>query len=222
MRIIERHPFALTTDRLLIFDPMYLYAVGGDPPRWDVPDDVLAIDTVVGDGAFAVYRSGDILVIDTAPRVFKARSRADFARLPNEVAVDTGSVCFAPCTDARLARLRERIDWGFVSCPLPPGDYAVWIEAKDTSRAFARSIICFGREQRFYLHGETASVIHELEKEAARVLRMKGSDRQRRLADLRRRILDLHWAGNKDRRLDLLAAALKIDLPPRWRARPPG
>ena len=168
---------------------------------------------------YRVYRRGDLFVVDLSPRVFRAGARSDFA-LYGEFRVQNDLVCIVDATPDELVLCKAALDTGAaLLLPLPRGLYEFWIEEKDSSDAASNCILGIGPELTLLLSGVDANQIHRIEKAVAVVLRQKGRRRQEGLERLRTEVMDLHLAGCKDRRLEMIAQVLKLHLPTRWELR---
>jgi hypothetical protein len=103
--------------------------------------------------------------------------------------------------------------------PLSPGKYVAWAEENENSYSHRRTILGLGRSPHLFLAGSDGTTINEIEERVAAALRLKGQERTAALEVIRSQILDLHRSGSKDRRLRMLADAIKLDLPRRTRRR---
>jgi hypothetical protein len=168
---------------------------------------------------YRVYQRGDLFVVDLSPSVFRAGARSDFA-LHGEFRVQNELVCIVDATPDELALSRAALDSGAaLLLPLSQGLYQFWIEEKDSSEAESKCILGIGPELTLLLSGPDANQIHRIEKALAVVLRQKGRRRQEGLESLRTEVMDLHLAGCRDRRLEMIAQVLKLHLPTKWELR---
>ena len=71
-------------------------------PYFELPDTASIINTVSGDGNFPVYRTGDTIVINNAPRQLNPSKRQDFQSLKTRIPVDTGFIGFCDADDVAL------------------------------------------------------------------------------------------------------------------------
>ena len=210
MRIRAQFSFAVT-QAVLIIDPAHVFEPIDEEPFYAIEPGVPCFGESINVGRHRVYRCGDCLVVDTAPRQFRPGKRLEFD-LIGEVLVDSGMVVVLDT--ARVPDLDPFADFA-VTCDLPAGRYVAWCEENENSVSQQRAILGIGSKPQLFLAGVDATSIHELETELAAVLRIKGPARQARVQELRDKIMELHLSGSKDRRLEMLASAVKLDLPAR-------
>ena len=214
MRIRRQVPFSVTDGRVAIVDPGHVFASIDESPYFAVPENCALFDNFGGDGNFKVYESSECLIVDTAPRQFKAAARTEFTQIQGSVGVDSGVIVFVNLADALS------IESDPIPCVvhhLPPGEYIAWSEENENSSSQRRAILGLGKSTRLFLAGTDATTINEIEQRVAVSLRLKGQDRAGALEVIRNQILDLHLSGSKDRRLRMLAQAVKLELPRRGR-----
>jgi hypothetical protein len=165
-------------------------------------------------GTYPVYATEGVLVFDGAPRLLKAKSRG-FPKV-GEIPVPSGDFVIV---DGQLLPDEVRASPDIFQTRFPVAALVVWVEEKEYSVAQKTRIIGIGPSVRLLLAGADANDIHQLEKRAAQALRMKGPAKQRELELVKAEILEIHWQGSKDSRLRMLASAMKLELPPRWKKR---
>lgn len=214
MRIRRQTTFTVTDGPVAIVDPGYVYNSTDESPYVAVPDNCALFDDFGGDGNFKVYDSPECLIVDTAPRQFKASTRTEFTQLDGSVSVDSGMIVFVNLADAPVIASNP------ITCvvhDLAPGEYTAWSEENENSFSHRRAILGIGKSIRLFLAGTDATTINEIEQRVAASLRLKGQERTDALESIRSHILDLHLSGSNDRRLRMLADAVKLTLPRRTR-----
>lgn len=214
MRVHRQLSLTVTEGRVAILDPGLAFPPTSGPPYFALPSRHAVFDDFGGDGTFKVYRSGDVVIVDTAPRQFKANVRDDFTRLSGEVAVDTGTIAFVNASDLPASAASAA---GGVLCDLPRGDYVVWSEQKDESASRRRFVLGLGPSVRLTLAGPDAMRVREIERQLSEALRLKGAEKAKALAAVQSELVALRLAGSRDRRLRRLADAAGVRLPPRPR-----
>ncbi|MDV6034635.1 MAG: hypothetical protein F9B45_32000 [Phycisphaera sp. RhM] len=214
MRTRGETEFDVRDGLVVCFDPMFAFAATDVEPFLQIPTNVPFFDNFGGDGSFNVYRSPECVVIDTAPRQFRAKTRPEFEKLDGRVGVDSGTIAFANASD--VPALPDGLS---VSFHLAPGTYRAWSEHNENSFADRRTILAVGPTVQLFLAGADATNINEIETQVAKAIRMKGEQRIKLVSELQQRIVDLHMQGCRDQRLKMLADAVKLTLPRRPRTK---
>ena len=214
MRIRKRAEFTVTDGPVAIVDPSYVFDSIPNFPFVSLPANAACFDSFGGDGNFKVYKSTDCVIVDTAPRQFKPKSRPNFTLLDGGVAVDSGMIVFVNLADAPVITSTP------ITCvvvDLEPRIYTVWAEENENSFSQRRVILGIGPSPMLFLAGNDATMIDEIEQAVAVAIRLKGNERISALEPIREQISVLHLNGCKDRRLRMLADAIKFKLPRRGR-----
>lgn len=219
MRTRKTATLEITSGCLLICDPSYIFEPVESAPYVKLPRGSVYFDDFGGDGNFKVHSDGVTIVVDTAPGLFRAKSRSDFSQLKGKVPVDSGMMAFLDGSDIAQSSAQSA-SLLFVT-EVPNGTYRVWEEEKDSSWAFRNRILCFGPEVTLLINGPDANELSVIEKEVAQVLRLKGSEKRERLHVVQETLTELHLSGMKDRRLRMLADAVKLTLPRRSKKKGP-
>jgi hypothetical protein len=160
---------------------------------------------------YKLYAGDEFIVLDGAPRVLRPGGRSDLSCV-GSVEIPSGNLLIA---DGDLLPPEVRTSPAVFQNRFFVTDLVVWVEEKEVSTAAQCRILCVGPEMKLLMAGPEANTIHEIERQLARVLRMKGRQKKTEMDELRKTVLDLHWAGAKDKRLGLIASALRIELPHR-------
>lgn len=214
MRIRNKKQFKITSGNLIIADPGFIFPGLDREPYVFIPENAVLMDKFGGDGNFKVYKSNEAVVVDTAPRLFKATKRTNFQKLDNSVGVDSGLICFIDSRKEDLTSI-ETFEEFYVSLEVPNGNYFVWREENETSVSHRNSILSFGTTEKLYLSGKDANTIEAIEKEMVSYFRSKGQVKEKIFKELEAKVLHLHWAKSKDPRLSKIALTLNINLPKR-------
>ena len=214
MRIRRRTEFTVTDGPVAIVDPSYVFDSIPDFPFVTLPANSVCFDSFGGDGNFSVYESPECVIVDTAPRQFKPKTRLDFARVDGDVAVDSGMIAFVNLADAPVISANPIT---CVTLELQPGVHVAWAEENENSLSQRRVILGIGPTPKLFLADNDATMIDEIEQAVAASIRLKGDERINALELIREQIADLHLNGCKDRRLRMLADAIKFKLPRRGR-----
>ena len=206
MRVGKQIKLSITSGKLVICDVALI-------ENQEKPDEPY-FDLFGGDGDFKVYQDGNIIVVDTAPRLFKAKTRPHMKKLPGRVSVDTSHLGFRDGTQDFLNKFCTTDLKKFaVIVDIPNGDYITWSEKKDWSTAYQDTIICFGKKVELFLSKTYATDLFVIEKQLATALRMKGRERQTEKERIKDALMNIHMTGIKDERLSKMAALLKLKLP---------
>jgi hypothetical protein len=206
----------ITSDSVIVCDPGYIFPYKDTSPYVDIPENCPIFNDFGGDGSFKAYQCEEYVIIDTAPKLFKPGKRSILNVLPGEVSVDAGMIAFFDATPTNRELIDSKMtNQMYIEFKVPSGDYVTWEEEHDTSESHRRMIIGFGQKPLILMAGENANTIEQLEKAIAKTLRMKGPDKNKNMEEIKENILDLHWAGNKDQRLKMLAQAVRLKLPVR-------
>jgi len=204
----------ITSGRLVVGDPAFVCEPIDLHPCIKLPDNVPYYDNFGGDGTFRVFTNDKIIVIDTAPRQFKAKSRQEFCELNGTVGIDTGRMSFFDATK-KMIKAAEKYKQIYFLTDVPNGEYKVWQEVNENSRARQDRILCFGPQVELIITKPLQSQLVEIEKQVTQALRLKGKEKITRLEKIRKTLAELHLSGVKDPRLRMLADAVKMKLPRR-------
>ena len=214
MRLQRKVEFTVTTGHLVICDPGFVFPGSAKPPYFDAPPHIPCFGGFGGDGTFSVYRRDNLIVVDTAPRLFKARTRPDFTKVQGQVGVDSGMICFLDTKRDGLTNV-ECGDEFLIELEIENGEYCAWIEEHDTSVSLRRCLLAFGPEPKLFLSGAEADEVGAIEKKVVQFFRAKGPSKLELRQQIESRVIELHLNWCKDRRLQVIASTMKIDLPRR-------
>lgn len=207
MKIRRVEQLIIRSKRLLICDPGFFF----DSPDL-IPSNSVCYNDFGGDGSFKVYSDGSIVVVDTSPRHFKAKSHPTFHQLQGDISVDTGHIAFIDA-DVKILRSTNQYNAFKLLVDVPNGIYKVWQEVKDTSQAWRDRILCFGADTTLLIHKPVLDDLQLIEEEIAQVLRLKGNEKVQRIKQIQMKLSQLHLSGVKAPRLKVLANAVKLKLP---------
>jgi hypothetical protein len=161
---------------------------------------------------YRIYGRDGLYVVDTAPRVFRANRRTEFKPV-GEIRLKGQALAVCDANESFVRAAQDALGQGrALLVPASDEHYRIWIESKDESSAVERAILAIGPKVTLLLSGPDADEIRGLEQSLARVLRLKGPDKQAGLRVLREAVLGLHRRGCRDARLRLLASTLDVNL----------
>lgn len=160
---------------------------------------------------YKLYAGDDFIVLDGAPRVLRPGGRDDL-ELVGSIETPSGNLVLA---DGAMLPQEVLSSPAVFKNRFFVNVLSVWIEEKERSTAAQCRILCVGPKVKLLMAGRDADSIHEIERDLADVLRMKGREKGQAMEELRKRVLELHSSGSKDKRLGLIASALRIELPHR-------
>lgn len=164
---------------------------------------------------YKIYRNGDCIVVDSVPRVFKAGGRKDYSHV-GTVNAPNGEIVLFSIDENEITKYSEAIQrYDLVALPLNYSELVTWVEQTENTSAEYTGLLCISDKVRLVLSKPEATRIFELEQLVAKALRMKGDEKQISLHKIKHEILDMHFDGVKDSRLEMLASSIRLKLPHR-------
>ncbi len=168
---------------------------------------------------YKIYRNDNCIVVDSVPRVFKARSRVDYSHV-GTVNAPNGEIVLFSIDENEITEYSEAIQrCDLVALPLKHSELVTWVEQTENTSAEHMGLLCLSDKVRLVLSKHEATRIFELEQLVAKALRMKGDEKQISLHKIKHEILDMHFAGVKDTRLEMLASSIRLKLPHRGKCK---
>lgn len=207
---LTRQSVTVTTNSVVVCDP---YIVGET-----VQENTAIFELWRGDGNYKMYSANNNnYFVDVDPRIFKAKTREGFSVLPGHVGVDTGQIGIFDLTPERRHAADDALadGWAIEISGLANRDYVAWFEEKGTSQELFRGVIGFGAQPVMLLNGEHGAQLQDIEDRIVKMFRMKGVEKQVEFQSVSQSLSDLHLDGCKDKRLRMLADAIKFKLPRR-------